>query len=183
MRTALAIVGMLLLGAAPQDRSQPPVRTVPMVDLDRYDGDWFEIARYPNRFQAKCAGDVRATYVRHPEGRIDVINRCRETEGGMTDARGVARVVDKKTSSKLQVRFAPSLLSWLPAVWGDYWILGLGEDYSWAVVGSPDRKYLWILARAMRLDDATYARAVEIARTNGFDPGRLVMTQHTSSSE
>jgi apolipoprotein D and lipocalin family protein len=79
---------------------QPPVQTVPSVDLDRYAGEWFEIARYPNRFQRQCMGDVSATYTRRPDGRIDVVNRCR-TATGDTEARGVARVVDERTFTKL----------------------------------------------------------------------------------
>jgi apolipoprotein D and lipocalin family protein len=154
------------------------VRTVASVDLDRYVGDWFEIARFPNRFQRQCVGDVRASYARRPDGRIDVVNRCRTAEG-QTEARGVARLVDGQTGARLKVRFAPAWLSWLPAVWGDYWIIGLGPDYSWAVVGDPGREYLWILARARRLDGDAMAAARTAARDNGFDIGRLVATPQT----
>lgn len=158
-----------------------PVRTVDKVDLDRYVGDWYEIARFPNRFQRICAGDVRASYVKRPDGRIDVINRCR-TADGVTEARGVARIVDLRTFATLKVRFAPAVLSFLPFVWGDYWILGLGDDYSWAVVGSPDREYLWILARASVLDAERSASAMAAARANGFDIERLVKTNHTPAA-
>jgi apolipoprotein D and lipocalin family protein len=150
------------------------VRTVPAVDLDRYAGDWFEVARYPNWFERKCTGEVRASYARRADGDIDVVNRCGKADGKVTEARGVARVVDPGTRAKLQVRFAPAVLSFLPFVWGDYWIIGLADDYSWAVVGSPDRKYLWILVRRSRLDPATFARAVETAVANGFDTSQLV---------
>ena len=150
------------------------VRTVPAVDLDRYAGDWFEVARYPNRFQRECAGDVRASYARRGDGDIDVINRCTRADGSTIEARGLARIADGQTRAKLKVRFAPAALSFLPFVWGDYWIIGLGADYSWAVVGSPDRKYLWILARTPRLDGATYERALAAARADGFDTGKLI---------
>lgn len=157
---------------------RPPVRTVASVDLDRYAGDWFEIARFPNRFQRQCTGDVRASYSRRPDGLIDVVNRCRTTDGE-TEARGVARIVDDRTFAKLKVRFAPAWLSWLPVVWGDYWIIGLAPDYSWAVVGDPGRDYLWILARAPQLDDASTAAARAAARDNGFAVERLVPTPQT----
>ncbi len=157
----------------------PTVRTVESVDLNRYAGEWFEIARFPNRFQRKCDGDVRASYARRADGRIDVVNRCR-TANGQTEARGVARIVDEQTHAKLKVRFAPAWLSWLPPVWGDYWIIGLAPDYSWAVVGSPGREYLWILARAPRLGADSIAAARRAAQDNGFDVGRLVPTMQES---
>ena len=155
-------------------------RTVPVVDLNRYTGDWFEIARFPNRFQRNCLGDVRASYARRADGRLDVVNQCR-TGGGRIEARGIARVVDNRTFARLKVRFAPAWLGLLPMVWGDYWIIGLAEDYSWAVVGSPDRKYLWILSRTPRLDEAALATARGIARANGFDVERLVDTPQEGS--
>jgi apolipoprotein D and lipocalin family protein len=178
---AIALAAATALQPEVEAQAQtPPVRTVPLVDLNRYAGDWFEIARFPNRFQRQCAGDVRASYSRRPDGRIDVVNRCR-TADGETVARGVARVVDEETFAKLKVRFAPSWLSWVPMVWGDYWVIGLAPDYSWAVVGDPGRDYLWILARAPRLDERSVAAARAAARDNGFDVERLVPTSHAGA--
>lgn len=171
----LVIVATMLNGFGVQQR--PPLQTVPRVDLNRYAGDWYEVARLPNRFQDRCVGDVRASYALRSDGRIDVVNRCRTADGSI-DAQGVARVVDEQTFARLEVRFAPSWLSFLPMVWGDYWVVGLADDYSWAVVGSPDRKYLWILSRTPALDAATFDRAVSIARDNGFDVDRLARTTH-----
>jgi apolipoprotein D and lipocalin family protein len=170
----VAAAAILFTRAEAAQASLPP-RTVPFVDLDRYAGDWFEVARFPNRFQRKCVGDVRASYARRSDGRIDVVNRCR-TADGQIEASGVARIVDTQSFTRLKVRFAPAWLGFLPFVWGDYWIIGLADDYSWAVVGSPDRDYLWILARTPRLDEQQLAAAREIARANGFDVARLVNT-------
>ena len=183
MTTSFAAAHLLLVlalaGADAQNivaaQSRQEVQVVPSVDLDRYAGRWYEIARYPNRFQRDCTGDVRATYTRRPDGRIDVLNQC-ATADGVNDARGIARVADKTTNAKLEVRFAPAILSWIPAVWGDYWVIGLDPDYRWAVVGSPDRKYLWVLSRTPLMADADYAAAVSGAASNGFDPGGLVKT-------
>ena len=158
------------------------VRTVAAVDLDRYVGQWFEIARFPNRFQRNCAGEVTATYERRDDGRIDVTNRCRQEEG-INEATGVAKVVDERTNARLKVRFAPAYLSFLPFVWGDYWILGLADDYSWAVVGSPDREYLWVLARRPAMDSASYQAAIDAARGNGFAVERLVKTRQTGGPD
>lgn len=162
--------------------SSGAVRTVDSIDLDRYLGEWVEIARFPNRFQRTCAADVRATYVRRPDGRIAVINRCRTADRGVIEAHGVARVVDSRTPAKLKVRFAPALLSFLPFVWGDYWIIGLAADYSWAVVGSPDREYLWILARTPNIAADELAAAVDVARANGFEVDRLTNTHHADAA-
>ena len=181
LRRALTAV-LVVAAVVPPDRAgaqtPAPVRTVTSVDLDRYAGDWFEIARFPNRFQRQCLGDVRASYVRRSDGRIDVLNRCR-TRTGDTAARGIARIADQQTGAKLKVRFAPSWLSFLPGVWGDYWIIGLATDYSWAVVGDSGRNYLWILSRTPRLDDESLAAARGAARASGFDVERLVTTSQT----
>ena len=158
-----------------------PVRTVDAVDLNRYVGEWFEVARFPNRFQNRCVSDVRARYTQRPDGRLEVINRCRTEDGSITEAHGVARVTDDPTFAKLKVRFAPSVLSFLPFVWGDYWILGLASDYSWATVGSPDRNYLWILARTPSLQAERFASALAAARANGFDVERLTKTIHNGA--
>jgi apolipoprotein D and lipocalin family protein len=182
LRYVAGVMGAVLMvvgGCAAQDRGG--VQTVDAVDVDRYLGDWFEIARFPNRFQDECVGDVTASYATRADGRLDVINRCR-TEGGPIDARGVARIVDTQTRARLQVRFAPAWLSFLPFVWGDYWILGLAHDYSWAVVGSPDRDYLWILARTPMLEWEDYTLALATAGANGFDVGRLSETRQSAEN-
>jgi apolipoprotein D and lipocalin family protein len=123
---------------------------------------------------------VRATYARRPDGRVDVVNRCR-TAGGETEARGVARIVDDRTFARLKVRFAPAWLSFLPLVWGDYWVIGLATDYSWAVVGDPSRDYLWTLGRTPQLADEPTTAARAAARNNGFDVERLVLTPQTEA--
>ena len=178
LRVAVALAAAAALQTtAVAEQAAGPVATVPFVDLDRYVGDWFEIARFPNRFQRRCVADVRASYARRADGRLDVLNQCRADDGPI-QARGVARVVDDRTFARLKVRFAPAWLTFLPFVWGDYGIIGLAEDYSWAVVGSPDREYLWILARTPRLDEARAEAARGVARANGFDVERLIRTVH-----
>jgi apolipoprotein D and lipocalin family protein len=171
----MALTGALRM--APDTTAE--VRTVGAVDLSRYVGDWYEVARLPNRFEAKCAADVMASYRREDGGTIEVINSCRTADGAITNAKGVARVVDTSSNAKLKVRFAPAFLSFLPMVWGDYWILGLQPEYRWAVVGSPDRKYLWVLSRTCAMDEHEYAQAVDRARANGFDVSRLEKTRQT----
>ena len=166
------LVAMMILMASMQSPA-PPVTTVAAVDLDRYLGKWFEVARFDNRFQRECVSEVTAEYAKRPDGRIDVVNRCRKAGGEQTTAAGIARIVDRATRAKLKVRFAPAFLSWIPAVWGDYWVIGLADDYRWAVVGTPDRQYLWVLSRTAALEPTHYRRAVDVARANGFDDRRL----------
>jgi apolipoprotein D and lipocalin family protein len=183
MRRALPFVlGLAAAMATPRlvSSQAAAVHTVPAVDLPRYMGDWFEIARYPNRFQAQCAGDVRVTYALRDDGRVDVTNRCRRQTGELDVARGVARVIEGSGGARLKVRFAPGWLSWLPAVWGDYWVIGLDAGYQWAVVGHPDRDYLWILSRTTGLDDKALAEAEAAARAQGYELSRLQRTPQAS---
>lgn len=154
-----------------------PLPTQDWVDLDRYAGRWYEIARLPNRFQEQCAGDVTASYTVRPDGRITIVNECRRKDGTVTRAEGVARRAKAKgPASRLKVRFAPAFLSLLPMVWGDYWIVELDPDYRYAVVGDPSRKYLWILSRDPGMDAATYDSLTDRARGLGFDASRLLRT-------
>jgi len=153
---------LLIAGSA---IAEPP-RTVEQVDLARYVGLWHEIARIPNRFQDQCVSGTTAEYELREDGRIDVRNSCIEADGSRDEADGIARVVDEESNAKLEVSFV-SFLGWRP-FWGDYWILGLDDDYRWAVVGSPDRKYGWILAREPDLDEDTMQRIFAILEANGY---------------
>lgn len=180
-KVSLAFAVFSALTMAPtvtRANENPPLRVVQSVDLSRYAGQWYEIARLPNRFQKKCAGEVAANYTLRPDGKITVINRCREVDGGLREAMGVARAAGKNGSNAiLKVRFAPSFLSFLPWVWGDYQVIALAEDYSYVMVGTPDRRYLWILARAPRLDETIYNQLMAEARGQGFDVSRLQKTR------
>ncbi len=171
----LAVRNACLRGAP----AGPPPATVAKVDLDRYLGTWFEVARLPNPeedgYGRRCV-DVTATYSRRLDGRVDVLNVARNANGGMrsTSVHGTARPVDA-TGSKLVVTFF-RLFN------GDYWVLGLDPDYRWALVGTPRRRRLWLLARTPRLEAADYDRALAIAATAGYDPGRIVKTQQSTAA-
>jgi apolipoprotein D and lipocalin family protein len=176
--TCLAMLSAIVRAHA-RDKQQP-LNVVPEVDLVRYSGQWYEIARLPNRFQKRCAGDVTANYALRADGKISVLNRCRLDNGEQIEAEGVARVAAKgKPNSILKVRFAPAFLSFIPQVWGDYQIIALSPDYTQAIVGDPEREYLWILARSPQLDQATYERLVEEAASQGFDVTQLQKTKHS----
>jgi apolipoprotein D and lipocalin family protein len=150
-----------------------PVQAVPSVNLDRYMGKWYEIARLPNRFQRECASDTTASYTLRPNGKITVINECRKSDGRLKSARGTARVASGKgPNTKLKVTFF-----W--PFYGNYWIIDLDEKYRWAVVGEPDRKYLWILSREPKLDEGLYGQILARAKNQGYDVAPLLKTKHS----
>ena len=151
-------------------------KTVEKVDLDRYVGQWYEVARLPNRFQDFCVANVNANYRKLPSGSIEVVNRCLNEQGEVKEVIGEARVVELSSKAKLEVRFAPSWLSWIPLVWGDYWVLHVEPDYSIALVGSPDRQYLWVLARNPQLNRKAIEAMLEKAKAQGFAVDQVVMT-------
>lgn len=153
-----------------------PLATIAALDVPRYMGTWFEIAKFPNRFQRQCAGSTRADYRLNDDGTVQVTNRCRDDRGALTEAVGQARQVGPRTSPRLQVRFAPAWLSFLPAVWGDYWVIDLDERYQLAAVSEPRREFLWILARTPRVDPAAYEGLRARLAAQGFDLGRLQPT-------
>jgi apolipoprotein D and lipocalin family protein len=185
MRLSLGLIAALALGLPlAAQTSSPPLRVVESVDLTRYAGRWYEAARFPNRFQDQCTGDVVVHYATRTDGRIDVVNRCRTSAGTVDEARGIGRKAgDQHSSARLEVRFAPAILSFLSSVWGDYWIIGLGPEYTGAVVGTPSREYLWILSRTPALSATSYERALEIARGNGFDVSRVVKTNNSDNAQ
>jgi apolipoprotein D and lipocalin family protein len=145
----------------------PPVEVVPYVELSRYTGTWYEIARYPNRLQKGCT-DTSAAYKLGSDGTFTVLNSC--VKNGTPDTvKGKARVVDPATNAKLKASFFwPS---------DDYWIIDLGADYDYAVVSGPDRKYLWILSRSPQMDDALYGQILQRLKKQGFDIYSLEKTR------
>lgn len=153
-----------------------PLQAIPSLDVPRYLGTWYEIAKYPNRFQRECKSSTAAQYSRASDGTVTVTNRCRRADGSISEAVGTARQVGPATSPKLKVRFAPRWLSFLPFVWGDYWVIDLDEGYQLAAVSEPKREYLWILSRQPHVDSATYQRLLGRLSGMGFDTGKLEAT-------
>ena len=154
---------------------QNPPTTVKYVDLKKYVGLWYEVAKIPNSFQDQCIRGTTAKYFLKDDGEIKVINSCIDENGEVDDADGIARIVDTKTNAKLEVSFV-SFLGWRP-FWGDYWIIGLDENYQWAIVGTPNRKYGWVLSRTPKLDDATMEKIFGIIREQGYDPKKFEISK------
>lgn len=155
-----------------------PLPTVDNVDLNKYQGTWYEIARFDQKFQKGCTA-VTAEYNILKRNKISVINKCRlnTINGKLKTAKGKAWVVDKKTNSKLKVQFFLSFIK-LGFLAGDYWIIDLDENYEHVMVGAPNREYLWILARRPFMDDTTLTSLKDKANKLGFDASKLLMTIH-----
>ncbi len=173
-RNFLLPLWMLMMSQAIAADDLPPLRTVERVELNRYLGVWYEISSFPQRFQKGCVASM-ATYSLRSDGKVDVLNQCRnETlDGKLRSAKGTAWVVDKKTNAKLKVRF----------FWpfsGDYWIIDLGVNYEYAVVGHPKRTYLWILSRTRQMDPGVYEKILQRLKEQKYDISRLKKTLQPS---
>lgn len=149
--------------------------TVASIDLDQYDGLWYEIARYPNGFQKNCEG-VTAEYTQRDDGKVTVLNTCHS--GKARTAEGVAWIVEGSGGAKLKVQFAPE---WVPFASGDYWVLDLADDYTSALVGSPSGEYLWILSRTPVISDELYGAITARAEQLGYETAPLKKTDQTGS--
>ncbi|MCL7714546.1 lipocalin family protein [Stenotrophomonas mori] len=157
--------------------SHPPLPTVAHLDLPRYLGTWYEIDRLPMRHEPEDATDVSAHYSLDEDGGIRVHNRCLR-DGRLEEAIGQARAVDA-SNSRLEVSFLPEGLRWIPFTRGDYWVILVDSGYTTALVGSPDRAYLWLLARTPHMDEAPRQHYIAYARQQGFDVQHLIHTPHT----
>ncbi|RLP21960.1 lipocalin family protein [Mesorhizobium sp. YM1C-6-2] len=154
------------------------VTAIPKLDLNKYLGRWYEICRLPLRWEDETATDITATYSLNGDGNIKVDNRCFDEDGKPSQAIGEAEPVDD-TNSRLKVTFLPEYVRWLPFTKGDYWVLKIDPAYSTALVGTPDRKYLWVLSRQPQIADDTKAEFLAEARRQGFNLTNLITPRHT----
>ena len=171
--TLLATLCLGLCALTASAQTPAPLNTVPSVDVPRYMGTWYEIAKYPNWFQKKCVSSTSATYSLQADGQVQVLNRCKTANGEWSEALGQARQIGRANSPRLQVRFAPAWLSFIPMVWGNYWIIDLDPQYQWVVISEPNREYLWILSRTPELPAATYQGLLDTLAAKGFDLQRI----------
>ncbi|WP_296236239.1 lipocalin family protein [Psychrobacter sp. UBA5136] len=156
--------------------------TVDRVDLKKYAGTWYEIGRLPMYFQRNCASDVTATYIEKTDGSgIKVINECKAQDGSAITAEGLAKPTDG-TGSKLKVTFLPSWIRWVPVGRADYWVLARDADYKTALVGTPDKDYLWLLARSPNVSQETYAKYRQIAQNQGYDLREFKLTPQSNQT-
>lgn len=152
------------------------VQTVSALDVKRYAGKWYEIARYLNKFQKKCVGNTTATYATKADGTIAVVNQCLLKDGAVGKAEGEAKIADTVSNAKFEISFAPRFKSFLSSGWDDYWVVDLDENYQYAAVSDPKRENLWILSRTPEMRDAVYQNILRRLENVGFNPGRLTKT-------
>jgi apolipoprotein D and lipocalin family protein len=172
--TVLAAAAALLAGCAALGPKHPVGNAaVPepakAVEIGRYLGRWYEIARYEQSFQKGCEG-VSADYARREDGKISVRNACRKPDGKLSVATGKAKIVDTATNAKLKVSF-------FGPFYGDYWVLDRAGDYSWAIVGEPSGRYLWLLSREQTPAPEQVAALIARAGALGYDTSMLIRTR------
>jgi apolipoprotein D and lipocalin family protein len=174
MKPAITVLLCLVCASCATNQSAPELQTVTSVDLTRYQGAWYEIARLPTWFQKGCT-QSKAIYQLLESGDVAVRNECLTTTVKSKVAFGTASVADKQTNAKLEVVFDNWFSRLFPFLTkGKYWILYLDTEYQTVIVGTPDRKYLWIMARTPKLEEETYQELVRRAQTLGFDTDRLI---------
>jgi apolipoprotein D and lipocalin family protein len=157
--------------------AEQPVKSIAELDISRYMGNWYEIAKLPNWFQRKCIQGTQAHYKILGPQKIEVTNKCTTASGEEIKAVGVARPNSSGQVAQLEVRFAPDWTAWLPLVWGAYWVLDLDPDYQLAAVGDPTRSYLWILSRSPVVSGTQYESLLQRLKVMGFDITKLEKTR------
>ena len=183
LRQTLVLWTLCLASATASGQTVAPLKPIDSLEVPRYLGRWYEIAKFPTWFQRKCASDTAADYALLPDGSLSVLNQCREANGTWDKAQGQAKQMGDLHSATLQVRFAPAWLSFLPWVWGDYWVVDVDDTYELAAVSEPKREYLWILSRTPEVDAARYTALLARLQAMGLDTGRLVKTPHVGDSQ
>ena len=179
MRWKKIFLPLLLTACSLSAWAQGELAAIPSLNVPRYMGTWYEVAKYPNRFQKNCASNTSAVYEAQPGGSVRVTNRCTEADGKIKEAAGEARQIGNATSPRLVVRFAPAWLSFLPFVWGDYWVIDLDADYQLAAVSEPSREFLWILSRTAAPSDLAYSQLLERLAKKGFDLKKLEVSRQS----
>ena len=184
-----SVVALLLSAAtlAPTHAETVSLAALPTLDVPAYMGTWYQVAWFPNSFQKQCVSDTMASYRRLPGGGIEVLNRCRRTDGTMDDIVGLARPADSVLTgdqlepARLEVSFLPRPLRWLP-IWGAYWVIQRADDGRYAVVSEPQRKYLWVLSRTPQLAPADETAIRSRLVRQGFELTRWQAHPHTPAA-
>lgn len=181
MKQMILVFGIFIAIQTQAESQKPlaPVETVDSIDLQQYLGKWYEIAAIPQSFQKKCIGNTTAVYDIAEDNLISVVNTCDTASGVPSIANGRAKVIDTNSNSKLKVTFV-NFFGWRFLLGGDYWILTIGENYSYAIVGAPGRDYAWILSRKPEMTHEQIIEANQALVVQGYDTCKLISTIQTS---
>ena len=186
--TFATITGMALLmssayaqdsATATQNNPSADPKAVDAIDVQKYAGTWYEVARLPMYFQRNCVSDVQAKYSLNADKTIRVKNQCMNKEGELDVSEGVA-YPQNDGNSQLKVSFLPKGLRWVPFSKGDYWVLRVDEDYQVALVGGPSHRYLWLLSRTPDMDEAVIEDYLNTAKAQGYVLSKLIRTKHSA---
>lgn len=175
--STLVAIGLPLAQGLLGARRGPPPVAATQVDMSRYAGTWYEVARLPGRFEGPCVGQPQADYTPRWDGSVEIVNRCPDKSGQTHEVRGVALPLEGGNGAKLRVSLWPVWLRWLPLAWSDYWILHVDEAYSEALVATPDRRHLWLLSRRPQLAPDRIQALQQMATMQGFVIARLHLSQ------
>jgi apolipoprotein D and lipocalin family protein len=174
MRALFCTLALALLAGCASSSAGAPPASAGQVDLQRYQGNWYELARLPMFFQRNCA-QSEAHYLLQDDGSIGVTNRCRTLEGEWIEVRGRAVAQQAGRTDKLWVSFDNWFSALFPGVAkGDYWVLYLDQDYQHVLVGNPNREYLWLLSRTPQVSAETREQLLAEARARGYDTDALI---------
>ena len=171
------VLPLLLTACTFSAWAKDELATIPSLNVHRYMGTWYEIGKFPTPFQKNCVSNTMAVYEAQPNGTMRVTNRCTESSGKVKEAIGEARQIGNATSPKLEVRFAPVWLSFLPFVWGNYWVIDLDTDYQLVAISEPRQELLWILSRTPKPNDLAYSQLIDRLKKKGFDLSKMEATR------
>ncbi|MGB6222021.1 lipocalin family protein [Haloferula sp.] len=173
-RPVIILLAIGITSSCATKNTENPPATAKLVDLSRYTGRWHEIARLPMPFQKDDEAAI-AEYGANPDGTLSVHNIAIRPDGSQHDIRGKATVLNPPKNTKLAVRFSTWFGPLIPVPKeGNYWVLHVDDSYQEAIVGTPDRKYLWILSRTPTIPELRYTSLVDKAEASGFDVSRLI---------
>lgn len=178
----ITVGGIVLAGLAMSSYAHAQAKKMPTVEkvqLDKYLGQWYEIARKPMYFEKKCDRDITATYSLNEKGNVVVDNRCYDNQGQLRQSIGEAFIANAPFNSKLKVSFLPSFIRWMPVARGNYWILKIDTDYQTVLVGEPSRKYLWVLSRTATPSPQVVDEYLKYAKSLGYQLDDVIRPKHT----
>lgn len=177
--STLVAIGLPLAQGLLGSRRGPPPVAATQVDMSRFAGRWYEVARLPSMFEGPCVGQPQAHYTPRWDGSVEMVNRCTDKNGRTHEVHGIGLPLKGANGAKLRISQWPAWLRWLPLAWSDYWVLHVDDAYSEALVATPDRRHLWLVSRQPQLAAERIQALQQKATMQGFVIAKLQLTQPT----